>query len=70
MISREEFETEINSLLYTTMDFMQDAVESAGLDYDLLDRIPLCGRFNENSSSRQNDRGNNREKAFVRNASR
>ncbi len=43
MISREEFETEINSLLYTTMDFMQDAVESAGLDYDLLDRILLVG---------------------------
>lgn len=42
-ISREEFETEINSLLYTTMDFMQAAMDSAGLDYDSLDKILLVG---------------------------
>lgn len=42
-ISREEFETEISPLVFTTIDFMESAVESAGLDFDLLDNILLVG---------------------------
>ena len=42
-ISREEFETEISPLVFNTIDFMEIAVESAGLDFDSLDSILLVG---------------------------
>ena len=42
-ISREEFETEISPLVFNTVDFMENAVESAGLDFDSLDSILLVG---------------------------
>lgn len=42
-ITREEFETEISPLIFNTIDFMENAIESAGLDFDSLDNILLVG---------------------------